>query len=58
MSTNIGPYKEIRGKDGRVRLVEDRKAKLKKLPVNKQIAARESAKSKVKFVRNPRPKGG
>jgi hypothetical protein len=51
MSTNIGPYKEIRGADGRIRLVEDRKAKLKKLPVNKQIAARESAKNKVKFVR-------
>lgn len=30
----------------------------KRLPVNKQIAARQGAKSKVKFVRNPAPKGG
>lgn len=52
MSTKIGTeYKPIRGADGRIRLVEDRKAKIKGMPVNKQIAAREGAKNKVRFVK-------
>jgi hypothetical protein len=48
---NIGPYKEVRGADGRVRLVEDKKAKLAKLPVNQRIAAREGAAKKIRFVK-------
>jgi hypothetical protein len=43
-------------KDGKIEV--DQAARLKKLPVNKRIPARESAKNKVRFTRNPAPKGG
>lgn len=52
MSTNIGTsHKPVTGADGRVRLVEDKKAKLAKLPVNQRIAAREGAAKKIRFVK-------
>lgn len=53
---NIGSGFKL-SKDGKT-VEPDHAARRAKLPVNKQIAAREGAKNKVKFVRNPRSKGG
>ncbi len=52
------PMKIIVDASGKTRVVVDHKSVLKSLPVNKRIAAKKTAENKVRFAKNPRPKGG
>ena len=52
------PMKIITDASGKTRVVVDHKSVLKSLPVNKRIAAKKTAENKVRFAKNPRPKGG
>lgn len=51
-------YKVVKDKDGKERVVLDRKSMLNSLPVNQRVAARKTAQNKVRFGKSLPLKGG